>query len=58
MQMSISVDKDFNSRKAELLSYLRFRAAEYLNEVKQEFGENQFKERAAAINRALAKEKQ
>ena len=56
--MSISVNKDFNSRKAELLSYLRFRAVEYLNEVRQEFGERQFKERATAINRALAKERQ
>lgn len=51
--MSISVNKDFNSRKAELLSYLRFRAAEYLNEVRQEFGERQFKERATAINHYL-----
>lgn len=58
MQMSISVDKDFHSRKAELLSYLRFRAVEYLNEIKQEFGERQFRKRATAINRALAKEKQ
>ena len=58
MQMPILVDKDFNSRKAELLSYLRFRAVEYLNEVKQEFGERQFRKRATAINRALAKEKQ
>ena len=58
MQMSISVDKDFSSRKVELLSYLRFRAIEYLNEIKQEFGERQFRQRATAINRALAKEKQ
>ena len=58
MQMAISVDKNFNSRKAELLSYLRFRAIEYLNEIKQEFGERQLRQRATAINRALAKEKQ
>ena len=58
MQMSLSVDKGFNSRKAELLSYLRFRAVEYLNGIKQEFGERQFRKRATAINRALAKEKQ
>ena len=58
MQMSISVDKDFNSRKAELLSYLRSRAVEYLNEIKLEFGERQFRKRATAINRALTKEKQ
>ena len=56
--MPISVDRDFNLRKAELLSYLRFRAVEYLNEVRQEFGERQFRQRATAINRALVKEKQ
>ena len=56
--MSISIDKDFKSRKAELLSYLRFRAVEYLNGIRQEFGERQFRERATAINRALTKEKQ
>ena len=58
MKMPISVDKDFNSRKAELLSYLRSRAVEYLNDIRQQFGERQFRERATAINRALVKEKQ
>ncbi len=56
--MSISVDKDFNLHKAELLSYLRSRAVEYLNDIRQQFGENQLRERATAINRALVKEKQ
>jgi hypothetical protein len=57
MRMSLKVDKTFGSRKAEVLSYLRSRAAECLGEVTQQFGVRQFKKRAAAINRALAREK-
>ena len=48
----------FQLTQSRMLSYLRFRAVEYLNEIKQEFGERQFRQRATAINRALTKEKQ
>jgi hypothetical protein len=58
MAMPLTVDKTFGFRKAEVLSYLRSRASEHLSEVTQQFGVRQIKKRAAAINRALAEEKQ
>ena len=53
----ISIDAGFGSRKAELLTYLRSRTKELLGDVVREFGVNQYKERASAINKALSKER-
>ncbi len=55
--MSISIDAAFGSRKAELLTYLRSRTKELLGDTMREFGTTQFKKRASAINKALAKER-
>lgn len=41
-----------------MLSYLRQRAAEYLAEIREQYGENQYKKRASAINRAVQKERE
>lgn len=57
MAESLKIDRTFLSKKPELLSYLRHRATEYLTGIKTQFGESQFKERAAAINQALIKER-
>ncbi len=57
MRMSLRLDNTLGLRKAEVLSYLRARAAEHLGEVTKQFGVRQFKKRAAAINRALSSEK-
>ena len=57
MKMSISIDAAFGSRKAELLTYLRSRTKELLGDTMREFGTTQFKKRASAINKALAKER-
>lgn len=57
MSMSISIDADFGSHKADLLAYLRSRTKELLGDVTRRFGTTQFKKRASAINKALAKER-
>ena len=44
--MSLKVDNTFGSRKSQVVSYLRSRAAEYLGEVTRRFGVQQFKKRA------------
>lgn len=49
-----SVDKTLQGRKEELLSYFRDRAAESLEEIVRTYGIDQFRERASAINRAIA----
>ena len=47
------VDENIGSKKLELLDYYRSRAIEFLNEVKQSYGESQYRERAAYINSSL-----
>jgi len=44
-------------RKEDLLSYFRDRGAESLEEVRRTYGDNEFKKRAKAINKAVAKTK-
>lgn len=58
MTAPLTVDKSFGSRKTEILSYLRSRVSEHLVEITEQFGVRQFKKRAAAINRALAQERE
>lgn len=53
----ITIDETLHERKTELLDYFRHRAAELLAEVTAEFGEARHKKRAAAMNKALQKEK-
>lgn len=55
--MPLQIDDSFGTRKAELLAYLRSRTEELIGDVKREFGSTQFKQRAAAINKALARER-
>ena len=57
MNMPISIDAKFGSRKAELLAYLRSRTKELLGDVTRQFGVTQFKKLAAAVNTALAGER-
>lgn len=57
MTMSLNIDKNLGARKAEVLAYLRARAAEFMPEISQQFGVRQFKKRAAASNRALTQER-
>src|SRR2546423_12848870 len=57
MTMSLNIDKNLPARKAEVLAYLRARAAEFTPEISQQFGVRQFKKRAAASNRALTEER-
>ena len=57
MNMSNSIDTNFGSRKADLLTYLRSRTKELLGDVMREYGATQYKKRAAAINKALAGER-
>ena len=58
MGTSLSIDRTLQSRKADMLSYLRQRAAEYLAEIREQYGETQFKQRASAINRAVHRERE
>lgn len=53
MNISLKIEREFGSRKDEVLAYLRSRASEFLVDIAQQFGASQFKKRAAAINRAL-----
>lgn len=55
---SLVIDKGLDGRKADVLSYFNHRAKEALSQIKQEFGQTQFKERANAINQALGDEKE
>lgn len=47
------IDRKVRNKKPELLSYYRSRAEELTSEVKQTFGEVEYKERASAINDGL-----
>lgn len=57
MTMSLKIDKNLGARKAEVLAYLRARAAEFMPEISQQFGVRQFKKRAAASNRSRTEER-
>ncbi len=57
MQRSLSIDIGLQSRKTDMLSYLRQRATEYLAEIREQYGENQFRKRASAINGAVHRER-
>lgn len=57
MTMSLQIDKNLGARKAEILAYLRARAAESRPEISQQFGVREFKERATASNRSLIDER-
>ena len=58
MVTPLSIDRSLQSRKADLLSYLRQRAAEYLTEIREQYGETQYRQRASAINRAINRERE
>ncbi len=57
MPSSLVLDERILERKSEILSYFRHRAAEALGEIKQIYGETQYKKRASATNQALIEEK-
>ena len=58
MQMPLSIDMELQFRKADVLFYLRQRAAEYLAGIRERYGETQFRRRASAINSAVNKERE
>ena len=58
MEMPLSIDRDLQTRKGDILSYLRQRATEYLAEIREQYGETQFRQRASAINRAVTRERE
>jgi hypothetical protein len=47
------IDKTIKNKKTDLLNYFRSRAEEFVNEIKLTYGNTQFKEQAAAINKLL-----
>ena len=47
------IDKNIGSKKAQLLDYYRNRAVELIAEVKQIYGDAEYKSRAAAVNLGL-----
>ncbi len=53
----ITIDKSLSARKKDLLSYFRDRGAESLEEVRRTYGDNEFKKRAKAINKAATRTK-
>jgi hypothetical protein len=58
MASSLVINKDLHRRKAEVLAYFRHRAEEVLTEVRQTYGEEDYKERASGVNRGLVEEKE
>ncbi len=58
MGTPLSIDRSLHAKKAVMLSYLRQRAAEYLAEIREQYGETQFKKRASAINNAINRERE
>lgn len=54
---ALIIDRDLQSKKPELLGYLRQRSSEYMAEISVQYGQTQFKQRAAEINRALSRER-
>jgi|SRR5271157_1142173 len=57
MTPALKVDKDLYTRKGELLAYFRSRAEEALSTIVQTYGVKEYKERANAINKAIATER-
>ncbi|MDR2773113.1 MAG: hypothetical protein LBB93_06595 [Elusimicrobiota bacterium] len=51
------LDKKIGSKKAQLLDYYRNRATELIAEVKQLYGDSEYKRRASAVNSGLIKVK-
>lgn len=49
----LNLDSTLKDRKTEVLDYFRNRANEALELVRKTFGDNQYKERAAAINKSV-----
>lgn len=49
----MNIDKSIKDRKAELLSYFRDRASEFITVIKEKFAETQSDKRARTINEAL-----
>lgn len=47
------IDKKIGTKKAQLLDYYRNRATELIAEVKQTYGDSEYKSRAAAVNLGL-----
>ena len=57
VNMPLSIDRELQFKKADVLFYLGQRSSEFLAEIKEQYGETQFKQRASAINRAVTKER-
>lgn len=55
--MNTLIDKKIKNKKRELLEYYRNRAQELISEVKQIFGESDYKLRASAMNKGLIEAK-
>ena len=47
------IDKNIGSKKSQLLDYYRNRATELIAEIKQTYGDSEYKSRAAAVNLGL-----
>ena len=58
MRMPLSIDMDLQFRKADVLFYFRQRAGEHLAEIRERYGETQFRQRTSAINRSVNKERE
>jgi hypothetical protein len=58
MASSLVIGKDLHRRKGDVLTYFRHRAQEVLAEVKQTYGESDYRERASAVIRGLVEEKE
>ena len=56
--MAELIDKGIRNKKPELLDYYRNRAGELISEVKQIYGESEYKDRAAAVNSGLIETKE
>ncbi len=56
--MLLNITKNIKNEKNELLNYYRNRSEEFLNEIKHNFGKNQYKSQASAINKALVETKE
>ena len=51
--MNDFVNQNIGNKKSDLLTYYRNRAEEQISDIKQIFGETQYKQRASAINKAV-----
>jgi len=58
MSETLKIDKDLHTRKKELLAYLRARAAESLTTISKTFGVKEYRERAIAVNKSVAIERE